>query len=130
MILPDYDHAPSSPEPSSAHHEQGAFDMWNNANGSAGASSMQFHRPQQQHQPNQYQPSQQQHQQPNYFHQPQSSYNSSGSGGVDYGNFVAGPITPNTPIIYGNGTMLSDIGEVTEVESLAGGPVGGDVEIR
>ncbi|KAI1807280.1 hypothetical protein F4811DRAFT_10313 [Daldinia bambusicola] len=29
----------------------------------------------------------------------------------------AGPITPTTPIIYGNGTMLSDIGEVTEVES-------------
>lgn len=28
-----------------------------------------------------------------------------------------GPITPTTPIIYGNGTMLSDIGEVTEVES-------------
>ncbi|KAI0485203.1 hypothetical protein GGR56DRAFT_64202 [Xylariaceae sp. FL0804] len=32
-------------------------------------------------------------------------------------NFVAGPLTPTTPIIYGNGTMLSDIGEVTEVES-------------
>ncbi|KAI0598244.1 hypothetical protein F4775DRAFT_555822 [Biscogniauxia sp. FL1348] len=31
--------------------------------------------------------------------------------------FPAGPITPTTPIIYGNGTMLSDIGEVTEVES-------------
>lgn len=29
----------------------------------------------------------------------------------------AGPITPTTPIIYGNGTMLSDIGEVTEAES-------------
>lgn len=29
------------------------------------------------------------------------------------------PLT--TPIIYGNGTMLSDIGEVTEVESNAGG---------
>ncbi|RDA85616.1 hypothetical protein CP532_3544 [Ophiocordyceps camponoti-leonardi (nom. inval.)] len=27
---------------------------------------------------------------------------------------------PSTPIIYGNGTMLSDIGEVTEVESVAG----------
>ncbi|KAJ2906080.1 hypothetical protein MKZ38_003117 [Zalerion maritima] len=34
--------------------------------------------------------------------------------------FVAGPITPTTPIIYGNGTMLSDIGEVTEVESTVG----------
>ncbi|KAK3372542.1 hypothetical protein B0H63DRAFT_300733 [Podospora didyma] len=34
----------------------------------------------------------------------------------------AGPITPTTPIIYGNGTMLSDIGEVTEVESTPGKP--------
>ncbi|KAK3936476.1 hypothetical protein QBC46DRAFT_296101, partial [Diplogelasinospora grovesii] len=33
-----------------------------------------------------------------------------------------GPITPTTPIIYGNGTMLSDIGEVTEVESTPGKP--------
>lgn len=31
------------------------------------------------------------------------------------------PLTPTTPIIYGNGTMLSDIGEVTEVESNVGG---------
>lgn len=37
-------------------------------------------------------------------------------------SFVAGPMTPTTPIIYGNGTMLSDIGEVTEVESNADGP--------
>ena len=29
-------------------------------------------------------------------------------------------LTPTTPIIYGNGTMLSDIGEVTEAESTAG----------
>ena len=34
--------------------------------------------------------------------------------------FIAGPVTPTTPIIYGNGTMLSDIGEVTEIESNAG----------
>ncbi|KAK3896851.1 hypothetical protein C8A05DRAFT_39600 [Staphylotrichum tortipilum] len=34
----------------------------------------------------------------------------------------AGPVTPTTPIIYGNGTMLSDIGEVTEVESTVGKP--------
>ncbi|GKU00177.1 hypothetical protein FLAG1_04564 [Fusarium langsethiae] len=34
--------------------------------------------------------------------------------------FIAGPITHPTPIIYGNGTMLSDIGEVTEVESVVG----------
>ncbi len=31
-----------------------------------------------------------------------------------------GPITPTTPIIYGNGTMLSDIGEGTEAESTPG----------
>ena len=31
-----------------------------------------------------------------------------------------GPMTPITPIIYGNGTMLSDIGEVTEAESTPG----------
>jgi len=30
------------------------------------------------------------------------------------------PMTPITPIIYGNGTMLSDIGEVTEAESTPG----------
>jgi hypothetical protein len=29
-------------------------------------------------------------------------------------------VTPTTPIIYGNGTMLSDIGEVTEAESTPG----------
>ncbi|KAH6854508.1 hypothetical protein B0I37DRAFT_32729 [Chaetomium sp. MPI-CAGE-AT-0009] len=34
----------------------------------------------------------------------------------------SGPVTPTTPIIYGNGTMLSDIGEVTEVESTVGRP--------
>ncbi|KZL65718.1 hypothetical protein CT0861_03546 [Colletotrichum tofieldiae] len=34
--------------------------------------------------------------------------------------YVAGPVTPTTPIIYGNGTMLSDIGEVTEAESTPG----------
>ncbi|KAL8381154.1 hypothetical protein RB595_005437 [Gaeumannomyces hyphopodioides] len=35
---------------------------------------------------------------------------------------TVGPVTPTTPIIYGNGTMLSDIGEVTEVESTPGRP--------
>ena len=34
----------------------------------------------------------------------------------------SGGLTPTTPIIYGNGTILSDIGEVTEVESTAGRP--------
>lgn len=35
-------------------------------------------------------------------------------------SFITGPLSPSTPIIYGNGTMLSDIGEVTEVESVIG----------
>lgn len=34
--------------------------------------------------------------------------------------YISGPLPPVTPIIYGNGTMLSDIGEVTEVESTVG----------
>ncbi|KND95008.1 hypothetical protein TOPH_00208 [Tolypocladium ophioglossoides CBS 100239] len=34
--------------------------------------------------------------------------------------FHSAPLGPTTPIIYGNGTMLSDIGEVTEVESTVG----------
>jgi hypothetical protein len=33
---------------------------------------------------------------------------------------LGAPVTPVTPIIYGNGTMLSDIGEVTEAESTTG----------
>ncbi|EHK41073.1 uncharacterized protein TrAtP1_004479 [Trichoderma atroviride] len=35
-------------------------------------------------------------------------------------DFYANPDPLTTPIIYGNGTMLSDIGEVTEVESVVG----------
>ncbi|GJN77819.1 hypothetical protein PLIIFM63780_001312 [Purpureocillium lilacinum] len=43
----------------------------------------------------------------------------------DFGSFSqvgygSAPLGPTTPIIYGNGTMLSDIGEVTEVESTVG----------
>jgi hypothetical protein len=40
------------------------------------------------------------------------------------------PITPTTPIIYGNGTMLSDIGEVTEAESTPGRKLPGPAERR
>lgn len=40
--------------------------------------------------------------------------------GSDHLQMGIGPITPTTPIIYGNGTMLSDIGEVTEAESTPG----------
>ena len=39
-------------------------------------------------------------------------------------------ITLTTPIIYGNGTMLSDIGEVTEVESTPGRKLPGPAERR
>jgi hypothetical protein len=46
---------------------------------------------------------------------------SSPPGVVPHG-FPTAPMTPTTPIIYGNGTMLSDIGEVTEVESTPGRP--------
>lgn len=41
---------------------------------------------------------------------------------ASFGSNPISPITPTTPIIYGNGTMLSDIGEVTEVESTPGKP--------
>ena len=40
------------------------------------------------------------------------------------------PMTPETPIIYGNGTMLSDIGEVTEAESTVGRKLPGPAERR
>lgn len=40
------------------------------------------------------------------------------------------PRTPITPIIYGNGTMLSDIGEVTEAESTPGKKLPGPAERR
>ncbi|KAF5870175.1 uncharacterized protein Bfra_010321 [Botrytis fragariae] len=47
-------------------------------------------------------------------------------------DYVGGPPprTPTTPIIYGNGTMLSDIGEVTEVESTPGKKLPGPAERR
>ena len=48
--------------------------------------------------------------------------------------FTTGPpqasITLTTPIIYGNGTMLSDIGEVTEAESTPGRKLPGPAERR
>jgi len=48
-------------------------------------------------------------------HVPDMQYHLPASNG-----FAIGPMAPTTPIIYGNGTMLSDIGEVTEIESNAG----------
>ncbi|UNI14709.1 hypothetical protein JDV02_001310 [Purpureocillium takamizusanense] len=51
-------------------------------------------------------------------HDAQSPCNDFGSfSRVGFGSV---PLGPTTPIIYGNGTMLSDIGEVTEVESTVG----------
>lgn len=41
-----------------------------------------------------------------------------------------GSNTPTTPIIYGNGTMLSDIGEVTEAENTPGRKLPGPAERR
>jgi hypothetical protein len=46
------------------------------------------------------------------------------------GPHAMGPLTPTTPIIYGNGTMLSDIGEVTEAESTPGRKLPGPAERR
>ncbi|OAA65463.1 hypothetical protein SPI_02250 [Niveomyces insectorum RCEF 264] len=52
------------------------------------------------------------------------------SGVQNHHTFPSVPITPTTPIIYGNGTMLSDIGEVTEVESTPGRPSPGSIRRR
>lgn len=46
------------------------------------------------------------------------------SQGLTYGINGGMPMVPITPIIYGNGTMLSDIGEVTEAESTVMGGIG------
>lgn len=50
---------------------------------------------------------------------PNDDWRGSGSGNMQFslGPHAIGPLTPTTPIIYGNGTMLSDIGEVTEGEN-------------
>lgn len=54
----------------------------------------------------------------------QSTWNSAQPGQAHQYNAypVANNAIPITPIIYGNGTMLSDIGEVTEAESTPGKP--------
>ncbi|KAI1119659.1 hypothetical protein F5Y14DRAFT_10979 [Nemania sp. NC0429] len=61
---------------------------------------------------------------PDRSHSPLMMWKNAHAAGMGFelspGSFTAGPITPTTPIIYGNGTMLSDIGEVTEVESTCG----------
>lgn len=61
---------------------------------------------------------------PDRSHSPLMMWKNAHTAGMGFelspGSFAAAPITPTTPIIYGNGTMLSDIGEVTEVESTCG----------
>ncbi|KAI1188795.1 hypothetical protein F5B17DRAFT_429230 [Nemania serpens] len=61
---------------------------------------------------------------PDRSHSPLTMWKNAHAAGMGFelspDSFTAGPVTPTTPIIYGNGTMLSDIGEVTEVESTCG----------
>ncbi|OAA42648.1 hypothetical protein NOR_04779 [Metarhizium rileyi] len=61
------------------------------------------------------------------YHSPLVTWNNAHSPSHEFHDlsqpsYVSGPVLPTTPIIYGNGTMLSDIGEVTEVESTVGHP--------
>ncbi|TLS23899.1 hypothetical protein PpBr36_08765 [Pyricularia pennisetigena] len=96
MILPDYDRPPSMDlDSQDLDRSQSPLMMWKNAQGSTSSVDL-----------------------------TQQMY--AGSNATLDAAFVSGgpmsPITPTTPIIYGNGTMLSDIGEVTEVESTPGKP--------
>jgi len=62
---------------------------------------------------------------------PRHPYDYSGDMDFQLGpSHAMGPLTPTTPIIYGNGTMLSDIGEVTEAESTPGRKLPGPAERR
>ncbi|KAJ4295673.1 hypothetical protein N0V88_004375 [Collariella sp. IMI 366227] len=94
MILPDYDRS-DSPDPDlGLAHNHPQLMMWNNAHVATSAADI---------------------------HQMFVATGMIGNSGPPraYGGSSA-PVTPTTPIIYGNGTMLSDIGEVTEVEKLEG----------
>lgn len=96
MILPDYDRS-VSPAPdldSSSGRDHSPLMMWKNAHAAASAVDM---------------------------HQ-MFGVNNPSEQRLNHPYGPTGPITPTTPIIYGNGTMLSDIGEVTEVESTPGKP--------
>ena len=103
MILPDYpDYGRSdSPDTDLAHRENSALTMWKNSHAAAAAVAA------------------------GDMHQLLSATPGHGNQSLqslDHPYGPTGPITPTTPIIYGNGTMLSDIGEVTEVESTPGKP--------
>lgn len=59
-----------------------------------------------------------------HMQSPLHMWNHAGDDGFQMTDMLnSGAMQLTTPIIYGNGTMLSDIGEVTEVESNAGVPV-------
>lgn len=94
MILPDYDRSDSpDPDLDGTGRNHSPLMMWKNAHAAASASDMHLF-----------------------------SVSTPAEQRIDHPYGPTGPITPTTPIIYGNGTMLSDIGEVTEVESTPGKP--------
>jgi hypothetical protein len=95
MILPEYERSVSpTPDLDGSGREHSPLMMWKNAHASASSADM---------------------------HHIFGIGNSNGQQ-LDHPYGPTGPITPTTPIIYGNGTMLSDIGEVTEAESTPGRP--------
>ncbi|KAM7193701.1 hypothetical protein V8F33_007635 [Rhypophila sp. PSN 637] len=95
MILPDYGRT-DSPDTDIDHRNSSPLTMWKNSHAAAAAVAA------------------------GDLHQMLSG--TSGIPSLDHPYGPTGPVTPTTPIIYGNGTMLSDIGEVTEVESTPGKP--------
>ncbi|KAK3330421.1 hypothetical protein B0H66DRAFT_61644 [Apodospora peruviana] len=97
MILPDYGRS-DSPNPDLDDRDHSPLMMWKNAHDAAAAATGDMHQMLAVTSPN------------------------PGNQSLDHPYGPTGPITPTTPIIYGNGTMLSDIGEVTEVESTPGKP--------
>ncbi|KAK0703608.1 hypothetical protein B0T26DRAFT_507298 [Lasiosphaeria miniovina] len=97
MILPDYERS-DSPDPDLDGRDHSPLMMWKNAHVQAHALTT-----------------------PTDMHQ-MFALATPGPQALDHPYGPTGPITPTTPIIYGNGTMLSDIGEVTEVESTPGKP--------
>lgn len=94
MILPDYDRS-TSPDPDLNGTGRGhsPLMMWKNAHAAAASAADMHHM---------------------------FAVSTPGEQRIDHPYGPTGPITPTTPIIYGNGTMLSDIGEVTEAESTPG----------
>lgn len=106
MILPDYDFALSPDDEDRPARSQSPLMMWKNAHAASSTSDLQ------------------------QLFAGTASSSSLSQLSQDHHTFPAGPITPTTPIIYGNGTMLSDIGEVTEAESTPGRPSPGSIRRR